>query len=296
MKRKKWFWAGLLVALFCTLVPLTARAGGTLLVYKEYETVEMDREAYLVGVLAAEMPALYEEEALKAQAIAIRTRVAGSRCLSHPETNVCTDSTCCQGYLGEAEQEARWGGQTQNYRARLQSAVEATRNLIITYDGEPIEVLYHAVSGGYTEDVENVYEQALPYLRGVASPGEEDASKYETVTIITQEDLCVLFPAEAEDGLVRLEVLERSQSGRVIWLLVGNHTMTGRTFRGILGLASTNFAIVSNIQTVTIYQKGYGHGVGMSQAGANAMARNGASYEEILKHYYTGIEISLLVD
>ena len=288
MKRMIWLCL-LLLALFAP-----ARAEDTLGVCVDGTRTEMDREAYLVGAVAAEMPASYALEALKAQAVAARTRAVAGTCASHPGADICTDSGCCQGYLDEAAQEARWGGETAYWRARIVQAVEETRGVIMTWEGRPIEVLYHAVSGGQTEDVELVYSQALPYLRSVPSPGEETASGYESVQTFSHGELVALFPEQAVEGRVALEVLERSDSGRVLWLSVGGRAMEGRTLRSVLGLKSTNFQIVDNGDTVTFLQRGYGHGVGMSQAGANAMAQAGARWDEILLHYYTGVALTAL--
>lgn len=215
MKRMIWLCL-LLLALFAP-----ARAEDTLWVCVDGTLTEMDREAYLVGAVAAEMPASYALEALKAQAVAARTRAVAGTCASHPGADICTDSGCCQGYLDEAAQEARWGGETAYWRARIVQAVEETRGVIMTWEGRPIEVLYHAVSGGQTEDVELVYSQALPYLRSVPSPGEETASGYESVQTFSHGELVALFPEQAVEGRVALEVLERSDSGRVLWLSVG---------------------------------------------------------------------------
>ncbi len=293
MRWVKWVVAGLLAAALCALMPLSAEAKETLRVFDGMEVVEMTWEEYLVCVVAGEMPAEYEEEALKAQAVAARTRAVRGRCLSHSDADVCTDSRCCQAFLTEEEQDARWGEDAALYRARILEAVRETGSLILTYDGEPIEVLYHAVSGGQTEDVEAVYPNALPYLRSVPSPGEEDASRFETVQTFDDEALAAIFPDEAADGVVALEVLDRSDSGRVLTIRVGAHTMSGRLFRSALGLSSTNFEIEREDGTVTISQRGYGHGVGMSQAGANAMAKSGATFADILFHYYTGVAISV---
>ena len=285
--------AGLVVMALCVGIPLLARGDDRLAVFIGDKIVEMPREKYLVGVVAAEMPASYEVEALKAQAVAARTRTLGG-CLSHHQADVCGDSACCQGYLDEEAQVARWGEDTEQYRARIEAAVNATQGIIILYEDKPIEVLYHAVSGGHTEDVEQVYGMALPYLRGVVSPGEENASRYETVQEFTQETLAAAFPGMA--GPIALEVLERSESGRVLRVLVGGHEMTGRLFRSALGLKSTNFVIEQDADGVRIWQRGYGHGVGMSQAGANAMAKSGVTFREILLHYYTGVVLGTLAE
>ena len=284
---------GILLAALCALLPLTARADDTLTVWHEGKMTRMSREAYLIGVVAAEMPASYEMEALKAQAVAARTRTM-RRCRAHPGADVCTDSACCQGYLTDEAQRARWGLETEMYRARVKEAVDATRGIVITYGDEPIEVLYHAVSGGYTEDAEQVFREALPYLRSVASPGEEGAPGFETTQTFAQDTLIAVFPDEKPP--IRVEVTGRSNSGRVTAVRVGAHTMTGRLFRSALGLKSTIFELESIGDTLVIRQRGYGHGVGMSQAGANAMAKTGSTFAEILLHYYTGVALSLLAE
>lgn len=292
MKTLKWTVGALVLLLLLSLLPAYAKGETEHLLVHDGETmVSMEMEQYLLCVVAAEMPASYEMEALKAQAVAARTRIAGSRCATWVGADVCTQSACCQGYLDEAGQNARWKDDADLYRNRVSQAVADTQGIIMTYGGKPIEVLYHAISGGQTEDVEQVYKNALPYLRSVASPGEESARGFKRESAVLKRDLCKLFPEEAVDGDVYLEILERSESGRVLLMQVGAHTMTGRTFRGALSLASTNFDIEDVGDAVVISQRGYGHGVGMSQAGANAMAEDGASYRDILLHYYTGISL-----
>lgn len=292
MRLVKWLVGGIVFFIICTMLPAYTRAETMVRVWDGDKTILMDETDYLCGVVAAEMPASYEMEALRAQAAAARTRIYGTKCVSAQDADVCMNSQCCQGYLDDLGQEARWGVDAAMYKARILSAVQSTEGVMMLYEGTPIEALYHAVSGGETEDVENVYANALPYLRGVASPGEEQAPRFETIQTFSQETLCALFPDEAANGSVALEVLERSESGRVLWIRVGVHTMSGRTFRAALGLTSTNFAIDDEGNAVSIVQRGYGHGVGMSQAGANAMAKEGATYAEILLHYYTGVTLT----
>ncbi len=288
--RGRWTLAALL-AMLCALVPVRSNASETVRVHIGGRTVEMDAEAYVAGVVAAEMPAAYETEALKAQAVVARTRAARGGCASHPGADACGDSGCCQAYLDEAAQRARWGADFNFYSEKISSAVAETRGEILTYGGEPILVLYHAVSGGRTEDVEEVFGEALPYLRSVTSPGEEGASSFETVSFFSDDAIRLAFPGEAEDGRVGFAILSRTDSGRVASIRVGAHAMTGRTFRAALGLKSTNFDLTEKDGGVEIRQRGYGHGVGMSQAGANAMAAEGADYKKILLHYYAGVTI-----
>lgn len=259
-------------------------------------------EAYVAGVVAAEMPASYQLEALKAQAVAARTRALSGFCVQHPEAKVCTDPLCCQAYLGAEDRLALWGAEEPVYEEKVRRAAQETAGEILEYDGEPILVLYHAVSGGRTEDVELVYGQSLPYLRGVESAGEEHASRFETVQIFSRErfaqavnDAYPKAKLEASKLEDQVSVEARSASGRVIGMRVGGAYIDGRDLRKALGLNSTQFELTFEDDQVIASQRGYGHGVGMSQAGAEAMARTGASYADILHHYYTGVQIVHIV-
>ncbi len=265
-------------------------------------------EQYVLGVVAAEMPASYHLEALKAQAAAARTRAvsqtaafSGRGCQNHPEADICTDSTHCQAYLSESDRAEKWGGSAQAYEARVLRAVAETKGSILTYDGEPITVLYHAVSGGHTEDVQAVFSQPLPYLKGVESRGEESNPKYQTVQTFSHQEAAQLlnkaFPgANISPDTVALQVaiIQRTDTGRAAKVQAGDREVSAREFRAALSLNSTYFSITATESSLTFTQKGYGHGVGMSQAGANAMAAAGSAWQDILKHYYTGVQITAL--
>jgi stage II sporulation protein D len=304
--RRRFF---LILMLFVILYPDTAgersasdtSAAETIKVYIEADKriAEMPLETYVTRSVAAEMPASYEVEALKAQALASRTRAIAGHCARFPEANVCTSSACCQAYIDESAMRAKWGGDYAYYFKRIDDAVRATAGEIITYGGKPILVLFHAISGGMTEDVELVFTQALPYLRSVESPGEESASKYsyertfERKSVADAINFSVKGAKLSADKLEsQLKITERSASGRVLSVAVGAKTITGRELRGILGLNSTNFTIAYTPANIIFSELGYGHGVGMSQAGANAMAGGGADYREIITHYYTGVTIT----
>ncbi|MGN0778853.1 MAG: stage II sporulation protein D [Aristaeellaceae bacterium] len=265
-------------------------------------------EDYVQGVVAAEMPAAYAPEALKCQAVAARTRaiyscrsLGGNGCAAHPDCDVCTDAACCQGYASPAQQQAKWSGQYTACAQRVESAVLATAGQILTYDGLPIQVLYHASSGGMTEDVQAVFSEQLPYLTSVESPGEEHASCFSAdVTLSRTEAAAMLekaFPgcgvtAEGLPGQLRLQ--SSTASGRIASMLVGTKTVTGRAFRQALGLHSTIITWDAEDDDITFHTRGYGHGVGMSQAGAQAMAASGSLYTDILTHYYPGTRLSLM--
>lgn len=265
-------------------------------------------EEYVVGVVAAEMPASWPEEALKCQAVAARTRAVGSAvgyggtgCQSHPGADVCTDSACCQGWLGAEGRKAKWGDTWQPLEERVAQAVSATRGQVLTYEGEPIEVLYHASSGGQTEDAAEVFSRSVPYLQSVESPGEESYEGYAVEQRFTLEEAAELLLAAFPDCGVdagalpsQLELISLSDTGRVKQMRVGSQTVTGREVRAALGLRSTLFTWEAQEGTLIFRVRGYGHGVGMSQAGARAMAAEGSDCAEILAHYYPGTVLAQL--
>lgn len=274
------------------------------------KTVRIGLEEYVFGVVGGEMPASYEEEAIKAQAVAARTFAAqhmesvcadsAVKC-SSSNADICSDSSCCQSWKDMDTLRERWGGRYSSYKDKVYTAVTETSGVIAVYDGFPIEALYHAASGGETEDCENVFSNSVPYLKGVESPGEEKFSHYndsETMPLSEFVDkLSTAFPkANITEKNARdaVRVISRYESGRVNTMAVGNVQCTGREFRSALSLYSTNYELRFEKNNVVITTMGYGHGVGMSQTGANAMAREGATYIEIIKHYYTGVELSTL--
>lgn len=267
------------------------------------ELAQMTLEGYVCGVVAAEMPARYHMEALKAQAVAARTRavrqMTDGGCPRHPEADICDDSAHCQGYKGVEACREMWGAEYEAYRDRVLDAAALTADELIYYEGEPITVMYHAMSGGVTEASQAVFAQALPYLVSVESSGEEGARGFETDTRLTYAEIEAMLNAA-------LPALNADADGVKQTLAIGTHTPTGRVgevfvcgeeipatkLRSALGLRSTMFSITADGDGVTFRQRGYGHGVGMSQVGANSMAASGASYRDILEHYYTGTEVT----
>ncbi len=243
--------------------------------------VTMPLETYVAGVVAAEMPASYHLEALKAQAAAARTKAVcqsaafgGTGCANHPGADICTNSSHCQAYIGEKERAEKWGASAAAYEARILRAVVETRGYILTYEGEPITVLYHAVSGGQTEDVKAVFSQALPYLVSVKSPGEESNPKYQTQQAFSNTEAAELlnkaFPGaniSPDTIALQLAITKRTDTGRAAMVQVGDVTVPASELRSALKLNSTFFTIAATESTVTFSEKGYGHGVGMSQAG-----------------------------
>ena len=263
--------------------------------------VDMDLEAYIVGVVSAEMPVRYEFEALKAQAVASRTytlySMAHGGCHTNPDADVCTNSKCCQAYSSLERMQESWGSSyTENY-ARVAEAVMGTAGEVLTYNGKLCDALYHACSGGQTEDSEHVYANALPYLRGVDSP-YEDPMRTEDVAFGT-DALVELIAAKYPDSGVTADnvrdavrIAAAYESGRVETLQLGKAAITGKQARSVFGLKSTMFTVTWTNDGIVFHTKGYGHGVGLSQNGANGMAKHGSDYREILLHYYTGVSIA----
>jgi len=254
-----------------------------------------------VGVVAAEMPVSFGLEALKAQAVAARTftlwRLERGGC-EESGRDICSDSGCCQAFDSEAACRKKWGGNYAVNRAKAAEAVSATAGEALYYNGALIEALYHAASGGYTEDSQNVFGGEQPYLKSVESRYETGSDHITDSVTMSRKDFANAvndaFPKAKLDRRrlpEQVAVEERYGSGRVKSIRLGGATATGRELRGLLELSSANFTIAFTEEDVTIETKGFGHGVGMSQTGANGMAEQGADYRAILTHYYTGVEI-----
>jgi stage II sporulation protein D len=272
---------------------------GVVDVYLDGEIVSMDLEEYILGVVAAEMPASYELEALKAQAVAARTYTLHLKhnggCSAHPGADVCTSSSHCQAYLTEEEMKNAWGNNYKKHRAKIDEAVQSTRGEEIYYRGEEIQVFYFSSSGGMTENCANVYQESLPYLVSVDSPGEEGYSNYYGKVTISYGEFVgkmeAFSPGIALSGTADdIGKITRYESGRVQSIRIGDESFTGREIRQIFRLNSTNFTIKAKDE-ITFSTIGFGHGVGMSQTGANEMAKGGADYIEILQHYFTGVTV-----
>ena len=254
---------------------------------------EMDMDAYLVGVVLAEMPASFETEALKAQAVAARTYtrkawVSGGK---HGEGSVCTDSGCCQAYITEEAYLARGG--TQEGLDKVRSAVFATSGQVLTYGGELIEATYFSCSGGSTEDAAAVWGTEFPYLQAVSSPGEESAAHYtDTVSFTAQEFQTILGTALTGTPQSWFGTTTYTEGGGIASMTIGGQAYSGTQLRSLLSLRSTAFTVTAGEDTITVTTRGYGHRVGMSQYGADAMAVTGSTYGEILSHYYPGTQLT----
>ena len=264
--------------------------------------VLMSLEEYIVGVVSAEMPAYYEFEALKAQAVASRTytlySMAHGGCHTNPDADVCTNSKCCQAFSTHERMQKSWGDDYAKNYNRVAEAVMHTAGEVLTYKDKICDALYHACSGGQTEDSENVYANALPYLRGVDSP-YEDPMRQQDVEIGTDELVRLITAKYPESGVTEenakteIEIVSTFESGRVKGLRLGKTEITGKQARSLFDLKSAMFTITWSENGIVFHTKGYGHGVGLSQNGANGMAKHGSTYEEILHHYYTDVRITV---
>lgn len=253
---------------------------------------EMDLENYLCGVVLAEMPTDFEMEALKAQSVVARTYAlrrweSGTK---HPSGAVCTDPACCQGYMTEESYYS--GGGNGNGVRRVRQAVLETAGEVVVYDGTLIDATYFSCSGGRTEDALAVWGADIPYLQATDSPGEEQALYYTDTAVYTREEL------ERRLGITLSEEpgewfsgLTRTRGGGVARISVGGTEFTGVQIRKLLGLRSTDFTVTVESAGIVFETHGYGHRVGLSQYGAEAMAVQGKQYDEILAHYYVGTSL-----
>ncbi len=271
------------------------------LLHQELNQVEeLPLEEYLKGVVLAEMPIYFEEEALKAQAIVARTFTLyqmKNPSMLHENADVCDDINCCQAYQTKEYVMMAWDDAVENEKwNKINRAVEDTKGRVILYQGEPIEAFFHSHSAGKTEDVRYLWnEEEIPYLKSV--DGMEQDLFSEDKTFLKkefQELIKVLAPNYQENDVV--QIVDYTPSGRVFHVKLGSKIIKATDLRTLLKLRSTYFCVEENENEIIFHTEGYGHGVGMSQYGANQMALEGKKCEEIIQHYYTGVEIDNLDD
>lgn len=268
------------------------------------ELKDMLLEEYLLGVVSAEVPASYSMEAIKAQAVAARTyslySISHGGCNTNPNADICTSSSCCQAYRTESQLRERWGDEYAYYRSCMEKALMDTAGEVLLYNNKPIDAMYHASSGGYTENSENVYANEIPYLRSVESPHEVGSRLTGERTYSLEEFVSAANGAKPDADLTveslseQVKVLSNYPSGRVERMQLGDVEITGKQARKIFSLDSALFTLEITDSKVIFHTKGFGHGVGMSQSGANGMALNGADYKTILLHYYTGVTLGVI--
>lgn len=257
-------------------------------------------EEHLVGVLAAEMPAVYEADALMAQAVAARSYILSKMDAAnpdHPNATICTDPNHCKGWLSQDEAYEKWKEDEcrKNWK-KLKTAVSATRGEYMIYEDKVVEAFFFATSGGKTENSEDVWSTSLPYLRSVESPEDKDGTNYHSAAVFTLDEFYSRIGPYVgtvhKGGAPSISAPKRTEGGSIAEITICGKAFRGNEVRSIFGLKSANFTVTLLDDKVRFDVVGYGHGVGMSQTGANEMAKNGKKYTEILQHYYTNIQIA----
>ncbi len=277
---------------------------------KTNQVEEIAIDEYLYGVVSAEMPVNFDIEALKAQAIVARTYTIYKIMQNsgkHEGADICDSSTCCQAWIIKDDRIQKWkenpdesisSNPTANWN-KITTAVEETKGKIITYNGEPINAFFHSNSGGMTEMPLNVWGgTGYPYLQAVATSGEENYTQYSSEVVISKNDFIKQVSKSHNDFSINFDkedqfkILEYTQGGRVKTMQVGNLQLSGVEIRNIIGLKSANFNTTIEDENIKFKVTGYGHGVGMSQTGADSLAKQGNTAEQIIKHFYSGVEIT----
>ena len=254
----------------------------------------MDLEKYLVGVVLGEMPASFEPEALKAQAVVARTytlrrRETGTK---HTDADICTEPSCCQAYRDPSTYE-----ESADALEKVAAAVRDTRGQVLTYQGNLIEATYFSSSGGRTEDAMAVWGNDLPYLQAVDSPEEGYEDKFTDAVSFSANSFCTALGVVLDGGCESwFGSVRYTNGGGVETMEIGGREYTGTMLRQLLGLRSTAFTVDVEKDVITFNTVGYGHRVGMSQYGAEAMAVDGKTYDQILAHYYVGTQLEEFID
>lgn len=244
-------------------------------------TISIDLEEYLIGVVGSEMPASFHPEALKAQAVAARTYA-----LKQVERGVTmTDTVRHQVYRDNNQLRQLWGTSYNTYYSKIKEAVTATKGKTITYNGEYIDAMYHSTNNGKTESSKDVFGNYYPYLVSVNSPWDKDATSYLREIEKNINEVNNTLNLGITDN-TSIDIIERTDGGGIAVIKIDGHEYSGVELRHLLGIRSTDFDITIDGEIVKITTRGYGHGVGMSQYGANGMANAGYNYNQILSHYY----------
>lgn len=261
---------------------------------KRTESDEVEKvplEQYVISVVASEMPADFNKEALKAQAVAARTYIIQHLNQQDDPETIITDSTEHQVYKNETELQEQWGKDFEEKMNKIKSAVLATEGEVITYNDEPITPTFFSMSNGYTEDAEAYWGNELPYLKSVESQWEMELPNFQEQVIFSYNELSEKLNIPIQVGQKVHLAMSRTNSNRVAELKIDDQTFSGKEIREKLGLRSSDFSIKQQNDHFVFTTKGYGHGVGMSQYGANGMAEDGKSYNDILNHYYQDVQI-----
>lgn len=266
-----------------------------LLLTETGEVIELSLDDYIKGVLVGEVPATYEDEAIKAQAIVARTYTLYklyNSSYAHENADMCDDVNHCQAYKSKEYAFKCWEDEAETKWNKIENAVKSTSDQVIKYKGNLINAFFHAHSGGMTEDVKFVWgREEIPYLKSVES---NEGYDYADRVVYTKNDFFDILKNKYQDFDVSLNnysIDELTSSGRVDKMTICNKTLLGTEIRSLFGLRSTYFSLEEDGENMVFTTKGYGHGVGMSQEGANYMALQGKKCEDIIKHYYTDVSI-----
>lgn len=262
---------------------------------KNKQVVKLPLEKYIAGVVAAEMPADFEAEALKAQALTARTFIL-EQMLDGPDTSLngadVTDTVQHQVYKDDEELKKQWQEKYDSKMKRIAQAVLETEGQILTYEGEPITATFFSTSNGYTENSEAYWKNAYPYLKSVESPWDKKSPKFHDRKVVSLSEFEKRLGVKITDPKNVGAVIKRTPGKRVASVNINGKIITGKEVREALDLRSTDFDWERKGDSILISTKGFGHGVGMSQYGANGMAKEGKNYQQIVKHYYQGIQIA----
>ena len=252
--------------------------------------VEVPLEEYVAGVVAGEMPITFETEALKAQAVAARSYVLKKIEQNYKNDYDVVDTVLNQVYLDDESLKNKWKDKYEERIQKIKKVVLDTKGEYLTYDGKVIEAFFFSTSSGLTENCEEVFVEALPYLRSVDSHYDEISPVYETEKVINYAEFCNKLGIE--NVPLNINITKTTSTGRIKNITINGVNFTGNQVTQKLGLRSNYFEIKQDNDNIIVTTKGYGHGVGMSQYGANGMAKEGYTYKDILNHYYTNVEIS----
>lgn len=278
----------------------TQQASDTITVFlsSQNENIEIDMLEYVCGSVAAEMPLAYHEEALKAQAVtcytnALRLKHNGEKT---NQADISDNTAVHQGYINEAQRMEKWGDDFDKYESKLKNVVNSVKNEAIYYDNQLIVAAFFAISCGKTESSESLWSESVPYLKSVESPGDCLSPQYATsVSFSLEEFVSKMKSKEADFNIENLintiAITEVSPSGTVLKAEINGKSYTGEEIRSIFSLRSPVFTISSTESSITFNVLGYGHGIGMSQYGADYFARQGYTYKDILMHYYSGVVV-----
>ncbi len=272
------------------------------LLHKKTNTIEeIPLDEYLCGVVSAEMPVDFDIEALKAQAIVARTytiyKIMQNQS-KHGDANICDDSSCCQAWITKQDRQEKWEeDKREDNWNKIVLAVNETKGKIITYNGKPINAFFHSNSGGATEAPVNVWGGGgYPYLQSVETAGEEGYEQYSSELQLSKEEFISKLKEKYSDFSIDfsdancIQIIEYTTGGRIKTIKIGNHNLSGVEVRSIFSLKSANFTIEIN-ENIKFNVKGYGHGVGLSQTGSDSLAKQGYNCEDIIKHFYVGVNV-----